>query len=517
MSVKHTHKDYDNMKNKWWKCNITSSGHEAVQDADTKVLPRLADQTDADYQAYKNRATFFNATKRTIEGLRGMIFRKPLVVQVPEAVKPYLEDIDMAGTSLETLASQSVLEVLKLNRAGLFLDYPAAPVEGATQADAKRLNHRPLIKLYDALSITNWKTRTINSITQLSMVVLKEVRQVAKDEFEDEPVVQYRVLDLVEEPLPDNSGTHWVYRVRVMEPRMVDGKEVDVVIEGPYYPKMNNKHFNAIPFQFLAVDHTDWTIGEPPLMDLVEVNLAHFRVSADYEHGCHFTGLPTPVISGYTPDSGSNDKFYIGSMSAWVFPNPSAKASFLEFTGQGLNALKDNLESKKSEMAVLGARMLEAEPSAVQSANTAAIHRGGEQSMLASIAHTVSQAIRRLLKQFCEWAGHSDEDVKFQLNTDFFPMPMDSLTLTAIIAAWQNQAIDFEIMIDNLKRGEIVPVDRKAEDIQKSIKANPPPVEEVPTTPGDRAGNGPNQGAAKGVNTKGGKAANPTQKQLQNS
>jgi hypothetical protein len=512
MSVKHTHPDYDKMKERWERCNIAAAGHYRVQEAGVYILPRLSDQTNDEYESYKRRATFFNASWRTMDGLRGMIFRKPLLVEVPDKVEPMLKDIDLSGNSIQQLASSVVIEALKLGRAGLFLDYPTV-VEGSTEADVRNNNVRPMIKMYDAFSIINWKTRTIRNRTQLSMVVLKESKPVEVNEFQDKDETQYRVLDLE----PQANGAHR-YRVRVFQCKPGDdGKEVDHLIEGPFYPKMNGKHPDSIPFQFIGVDSTDWKVVDPPLIDLVEVNFAHYRVTADYEHGCHFTGLPTAVIAGHTPDNGGESKFTIGSMNAWVFTSASAKASYLEFTGTGLNALKDNLTDKKEMMAVLGARMLEAEPSAVQSASTAAIHRGGEQSMLASIALTVSLAFEALLKQFCEYAGVSPESIKFELNRDFFPTPMDSLTITAIIAAWQNGAIDFETMIDNLKRGEVVGIDKDSEEMRKEIEKNPPPTQDVPTTPGDRAGNGPNQGAAKGATHKAGTtSSNPTITQLQN-
>ncbi|MFX5825171.1 DUF4055 domain-containing protein, partial [Acinetobacter baumannii] len=86
-------------------------------------------------------------------------------------------------------------------------------------------------------------------------------------------------------------------------------------------------------------------------------NYAHYLVSADYEHGCHFAGLPTPVVTGYTPQNGPNgeppEKLYIGSAAAWVFPQPDAKAYFLEFEGQGLDALEKNLSRKENQMAIL--------------------------------------------------------------------------------------------------------------------------------------------------------------------
>lgn len=515
MGVAYEHPEYTAMKDRWEHCMIAASGHQAVQDAGTAILPKLADQNPTEYEAYKRRSTFLNATRRTIQGLSGMIFRKEATVNVPDPVKEMLKDIDMSGNSLHVLSQAAVNETLRLGRAGLFLDYPDVDTTTATKADAKAANHRPMIKLYDALSITNWKTRVINSAAVLSMVTLKECAAKAVDEFQDDEVIQYRVLDLEQYTVGD--ALKYRYRVRVFEVKKdKDGKDVDVVVDGPHYPQMNGKPMEFIPFQFVGPHSTSWKICEPPLIDLVEVNLAHYRVNADYEHGCHFTGLPTPVVSGYTPQN-DQDKFFIGSMSAWVFPNAAAKASYLEFTGQGLSALRTNLEDKKKEMAVLGARILEPEPSAQQSATTAAIHRGGEQSMLASIAETVSCAMECMLTWFCEYADQKSDDVKYKLNKDFFPMPMDSLTMTAIVAAWQNGAIDRETMHENLQKGEIVAMDKTVDEMKANIDKDPPPTQDVPTTPGDRAGNGPNQGAAKGTTHKSGVASNnPTQTQLQN-
>jgi len=521
MPVNNQHPQHRNMVNLWERCIAVAKGQDAVHAAGELFLPKLSNQESADYEKYKKRALFYNATWRTIVGLQGMIFRKPPTVVLPGTVEDMKKDIDMSGTSLHMLCLKLVEEALKLGRVGLFVDYPDVPAD-ATQADGADKNWRPMLKMYGALSIRNWKTSVYKSATILSMVVLEEIVSVPKDEFTDEDQVQFRVLDLVPNNEVDSVGNllhpgKLMYRVRVMVVEQDDkGKDVDKVISTSY-PKIRGKHIEKLPFHFIGVDNTSWDISEPPLIDLVDTNLAHYRVTADYEHGCHFTGLPTPVISGVTDEDLADGAFNIGSTTAWTFRRHEATAHYLEFTGQGLNVLKENLEGKENKMAVMGARMLEAQPSGVESANTAAIHRGGEQSMLASVAQSVSIGVTAAMVEFCEYAEEDSKDVLVELNRDFFPIPMDSLTMTAVIAAWQNGAISYETMFENLKRGEIIPMDGDAEEEQKRIKENPPPAQDVPTTPGDRAGNGPNQGASKGVVTKKGATSNnPTQTQLQN-
>lgn len=480
MSVKHQHPEYTSMINVWQRCIDVCKGQDAIHAAGIAYLPQLKDQEKSEYDNYKNRTPFYNATWRTVVGLQGMLFRKPPKVVVPPVVKPMLDNITLSGTSLHIFGLEVSEECLKLGRVGIFVDFPIVDAENITEADALLGNFRPCMKMYSALSIINWKTTISKNETVLSMVVLKEAVDLYKDEFEDVEGIQYRVLDLY--PMSANgSKTINIYRVRIFT---INDKNEDVLMETSF-PKIKGKYLENIPFQFIGVDDVSWKIDEPPLIDLVDMNLSHYKTTADYEHGCHFTGLPTPVISGYTPET-QGEKFYIGSMSAWVFPNSGAKASYLEFTGQGLQALESNLNKKEAYMAILGARMLEVQVRGVESANTAAIHRGGEQSMLASVAQAISIGFTKVLKTFCEFAGaEGSDEVKFDLNRDFFPVPMDALTITALIAGWQNGAYSYASLFENLKAGEIIPLENTIEQEQGDIKKYPPPFSNAPTTPGN--------------------------------
>lgn len=482
MSVKTQHPDYIEMLNKWSRCSTVAAGQDAVHQGGTVYLPRLTEQNAEEYDSYKARTTFYNATWRTIVGLQGMLYRKPPKIVVPTLCQPMLEDITLSGTNLHIFSLEIVEECLKLGRVGIFVDYPDVGEELTTQADAASQNLRPLFKMYPAITIINWKKRLINNASKLSMIVLQECMQVAIDEFKSNDQIQYRVLDL-----EDIGEINPVYRVRVFIVVVNDkGLEEDKLISTSY-PKINGKYLNDIPFQFIGVDDVDCDVDEPPLIDLVDMNLAHYRVSADYEHGCHFTGLPTPIVCGTRgiDDQGVQQKYSIGSSTAWVFQDSQTKVYFLEFTGQGLNALEKNLERKEAQMAILGARMLENSAPGVESANTAAIHRGGEQSMLSSVAQAVSIGITRALAIFCKFTGEKNTDsVKFDLNRDFFPIPMDALTLTAIIAGWQNGAYSFEQMFTSLQRGEVIDLEATVVQEKALIAAYPSPIMQAASASG---------------------------------
>lgn len=461
MGVETANPEYDKLASKWRRCRDVSSGQDAVHEAGELYLPRLKDQAWDDYCAYKTRAGFFNATWRTVAGLRGMLFRKPPVIEVPNNVLPLLDSVTESAQPFWILALEAVEECLVVGRAGVLVDYPVVVDETITRADALLLKLRPTMSLYETEAIVNWKEETFNSQKILTRVVLKEARVASDpdDEFSSNVVTIYRVLDLIE----------GIYRTRIFA-KPANG--IEFVQEGEaIFPKMNGQPLGFIPFYFLGVDDSTACPDEPPLIDLVDVNLSHYRTNADYEHGCHFTGLPTGWISGHTLEQG--DKIFLGSQSMLVFPNPDTKVGFLEFSGAGLKCLFDNLERKEQQMAILGARMLEGQKKAAEATDTAMLHRAGEASMLASMAQSISVSMQKALQVFSDWAGGSG-GVVFELNRDFFPTSMDAGQLTALVTSWQYGAISKETLFENLKQAEIIS-DTKTFEEQEIEIANAAP------------------------------------------
>lgn len=461
MTVKTTHRDYDKFAPKWKRCRDVVAGQDAVRAAGTAYLPKLKDEETTDYDARIARSDFFNGTWRTIDGLGGMAFRKPPTVDVPKGIEAYLADVNMAGVALDAFAAEIVEEVMSVGRVGILVDHPPMPAntKPITVDAAQKMGLRPTLQVYMTESIINWKFARINNAWTLSLVVLKECEEVPDGEFKTKSEDRYRVLDL---------GEGGFYRQRVF---MVDeGKDV---LLSEFTPLMNGKPLTYIPFAILGAGGRGDTIDEPPLIDLVDANLALYQINADYRHGLHFTGLPTAVVSGYQPEN-TTDKLYIGSQAAWVFPDPQAKAVYLEFTGQGLNALKEAIVEKKQDMALLGARMIADETKQVETLGATQIKRSGENSILATIVQAVSEGLEWSLDIFAQWAGQAGE-VTYQINRDFNPMMLDAQQLTALLATVQAGKLSDESFFDLIQRGDIVKADLTFEEEQARIDAGGPP------------------------------------------
>lgn len=478
--VRATHPEYDRMAPKWKRARDVVSGRDAIEAAGVAYLPRLTDQTSDSYKGYLRRASFYNASWRTVMGLTGMLFRKPMIVECPEGVRPLLEDVTLTGQPMHLFANDVAMELLTVDRVAVLVDFPAQeplPTAGGevTKGQAEEAGLRPSLSLYRTEALINWRHARIRNRHVLSMAVMTEQHREPVDEFSEAVTTRYRVLDL--------NPANGFYRQRVFR---INDRDMDEQVGGDVYPLLNGQPMTFIPLHVFGANGVNTCPEDPSLIDLFDLNLDHYRVSADYERGCHLTAIPTPWIAGWSPEIDADGKpkqvLYIGSESAWVFPNPQAKADMLEFSGAGLNELRENMASKESRMAILGARMLEEQKRDAEAADTAAIHRTGEGSILASIATSISLSLTAALVTFCDWAGSPDEKAKVNINRDFMPAGMDPATMQALLSAWQAGAISYTTLFNRLKNGEVIDEDRTEEDEKGAIEEEPPSPALVPDT-----------------------------------
>jgi hypothetical protein len=458
MAVDTPNPEYVEFAGKWAKARDAAAGEEAVKARRDEYLPMLKGQGKDDYAAYLKRTPYFNATARTVDGLSGMIFRRAPIITRPPAMDDFVVDVTFEGVSLAAFAEQVVQEVLVTGRGGVIVDFPRATDADITLAQAGRMGRRPFLRFYRAEDILNWRVGSIDNRTVLVQVRLFErVEQSAagEGEFDSALVDQIRVLDLVEGQ----------YRQRLF--RQDDDKEW-VPHGDEIFPEQGGAPMDFIPFRFVGPRDTAARISKPPLLDLVNVNLSHFRSAADLEHGAHFVGLPTPYVFG-TAEAPAT----IGPTVVWHAPENDVQVGMLEFTGGGLASLERLLDRKEQQMAVLGARMLFPEKKAAEAAETASMHRQGENSALAALAQAVARALSEAMVIARDWIGASEE-TGIALNTDYLPTPMSPQMLVALIQAVQSGHISRRTFFSNLQRGEIIAADMVFEDEQIEIEGELP-------------------------------------------
>lgn len=455
MPITSVHADYASYSPQWKACRDLAAGEYAIKDAGETYLPKMSGISDAEYLAYKARACLFGAFGRTVDGLMGMVARKVPEREISGGLTSLLDSVDNAGTALDEFALNAVRDIITVGRGGFLVEYPTIP-DGTTVGEVERNKLRPHASYYHAESIVDWRTQRVGNAEILTMVKLRETiaRPSANDPWVVEAVTQYRVLEL--------AGGVYSQSLFVQSGKTSE-KSSEYVLKWSIVPQLGGVPFREIPFVFVGTVQ----VSKPPLIDLATLNIAHYRNSADYENGLHWTGVPTPVFIGsfadMGPDGGEVHDVTLGA-TAGIHLLEGGSAHFLEFNGTGLEGnLGKAMDRKADMMATLGARMLETEKKTAESYDTVSIRRQGEMSVLAAIANNVSRAIQKMLSWMDVFYGNTGRYV-YWLNTDYLPKAIDGNMVREVVAAWQAGAFSTEEMFEVFRAGEMVRSDKTVED-----------------------------------------------------
>lgn len=473
------HRLYTAMLARWERVRDCYEGGDAVKARGPRYLPLLdSHRTDTKdgqvrYEEYKLRALFYNAMARTVDGLAGAIFQKSPEIKATQEVQDQLKEITSDGMPFELFGLKCAQEVLIAGRYGVLLDMPAKDADLDEPGDTGNEEPTPYWCGYAAEDIVNWTLKGEGGDLYLGRVILREWTEKPdpeNPEFGTILVERYRVLEL-----EDGSGE---YTVTLWEKEKPDSKEFTA--GAPVKPERLGSPLTFIPFMFLGPTSMSPVPAKPPLVDLADVNLSHYRTSADLEHGRHFTALPTPWVSGLA-DSGTG-QLSIGSGTAWVL-QPNGSAGMLEFSGAGLGALVTADQDKRKAMATLGARLLEDQPVAVETATAFLGRHAGEHATLKTITQALERGLETVLKWHVWWQTTGvdrnpvEEDVAIEMNKDFLASRLGPQELQALVAALQAETISYATFYAELKRGGLarpgVEADEELAEIKRTGSSSP--------------------------------------------
>lgn len=401
------HPDYEEHQAQWKRCRETAAGSDAVKKAGTKYLPMLGGHEDKPqlYDAYKMRGLFLEAVPRTVQGLSGAVFRKEPEVVKPKAndVKDFLTDLSGNHQPLGRFAQCLLDETLKISRVGIWVTMDAE----------SRPGNKPRLALVPGENITNWADDG-------SWLILKEqAPEEGSDPMEHKKVDQWRYFYL------DELGKLVVelWQENKEAPQGEQGEKFRMVDQ--FFPERMKERLDFIPVIVIAGTEIGTTVRKPDLLGLVDANLHHYRLSTDYAHGLHWTGLPTPWAAGL------NNKKEVTIGSGTMLQGPQgATFGMLEFSGQGLTPLKEALEAVVDYMASLGARLLERSKQAVEAAETIRLRTNAEQSAVEAMAWAVSEGLTKAVRWALWWGNMAktpdDESFSITLNTDLVDVEVDT-------------------------------------------------------------------------------------------
>ncbi len=469
--------DYGRMLADWEVIDDCIAGERVIKERGAKYLPPpeiippglpATDPKVLRYGAYKLRAIFYNVAQRTLDGLVGEVFLRDPAVKVPPQLDAVIKDANGDGSSLAQTAKTALDSVMSKGRGGFFVDYPvtSGPVTVAQQNSG---NIRPTIVFYKPTDIINWRKIKRGGKWILSLVVVREEYDAQLDDgFTTQTRLRWRALQLVNN----------IYVQTLYQPQETQTIQTFNIKDGKGNP------LPEIPFTFVGSKNNGPDINPAPMLALCNLNLGHYRNSADYEESVFMLGQPTAVATGLTKqwvDEVLHGEVRVGARGGIPLP----VGADLKIVQVEPNTLaKEAMDSKEKQMQALGAKLVEIERSVQQTATEAEINSSAETSVLQSCAGNVEAAIKWALEwcgifvgviNFADDATVRGSQITYEINSDFDIMRMTWQDRQQLLKEWQANAITTSEYRDNIRRAGIGSLDteefevEQQEDITKSM------------------------------------------------
>lgn len=440
-----------------------------VKERRTAYLPMMSPldtspQNLTRYEQYKMRATFVNYTGSYITNVVGTAFTKVPVLAVPEALKYIEDDADGEGSSIYQQSQRALKDVLACARSGILVDFPNTEImqtRDRSAAEVAKDNLKPQVILFNGRDIINWQTKKVGYQTKLSLVVIRQtIDKPTEDGFGVEQEIQYLVLKL------DDIG--YKQEIHEFDPAANKWRATS---ERYIYDGFK-KIWQEIPFTFIGANNNDYHVDDSPIYPMVTINLAHYRNSADYEHGVFFCGVPQVWVSGL--DQTSHDQITehgINFGSSTVFPVPAggqlgiAQADFSRM-GAG-----DAMERKERQMMAIGMRIIEAGGAAktrIDAANDSEI----QHSILSLACSNISEAYTHALRWMAQFLKMNPDglDLSYNISQEFNRQRVDPALLTAVINTFNASLIPQSDVFRFLRESGLIDPEKDDEEIKDEIE-----------------------------------------------
>ena len=311
-----------------------------------RYLPQSSEEPNISYLNRVNRSTFSRTFREAIHDSANYIYKLSFLNETPLEISRFSEDVDLRGNDIENFFRAADIKALRDERCGILIDFPPLPRDEdgnpipVTAADELILQRRPYLALIDCRNIVNWKLDDKGKT--LLLLTIKEMVEAPGDDDREE-IPQYRIL---------RPGSYEVWQETEGDYRLIESSQTSL---------------NYIPFVIYHVNpfELDAFEGMPPLIDLADLNLAHYRKTSDKDELLHKCTIPVFVVNRkegggmnvdgglYVTDESGDYRQVATPNSTSIGPNTvlyDVDAYFVEPSGAALATITEDLQGLELKM-----------------------------------------------------------------------------------------------------------------------------------------------------------------------
>lgn len=443
-----------------------SGGTARMRECGPTYLPQEPGETADEYSIRKQRSTFLNVYKKTVNAFVGMVFKDDpkLGDDVQDRIRSEAENIDLAGTHLDVFVKDVFTSAFE-GHAFILVDMGPALPDGATYADEIASGRRPYWVKYTKDQALNWQTAKVNGEQVLTQITFEECSVERSGRFGEESTVRYRVFEVV------NGVVRWELYRKIKDK---DGKEV-IVREDQGVTTLPR-----IPVAVVYGHRTGFLESEPPLLDLAYQNIDHWQQTSDYKTQLHAL-VPILVIKGCPKEE--QKTMMIGPGVSQHIPSDGA-IEYVSHDGKALEATRHAIVDVEQRMAQTGLSIMSQRSDSNITATEKKIDQSERTSELSTMARSLKDCIESCLGFHAQYLGVADENGdggSVELGVAESDLALDGSIIVALDKLVTEGRLTLQTFLTTLQRGGLSSID--VEEEIKNLEASNPFKGQVPQVP----------------------------------
>ncbi|QDP66411.1 MAG: putative portal protein [Prokaryotic dsDNA virus sp.] len=407
-----------NMEPHWGLIETLLGGTYKIRKGHRKFLPQEPREQDFSYDNRLQRSVLSPYYVRLERMLAGMLTRKPVRLNdVSDVIREQLFDVDLQGNDLQTFLYDTSRICLRYGHVGVLVDAPTAGENG-----------RPYWVSYSPRDILGWRTQIIDGQQKLMQLRLSETIIAPDGLYGEKQIEQVRVL---------TPGAFEIHQKN-------EKGDFQIVNEG-------RTSLSDIPFSVAYSNRMGVLESIPPLGDIAELNLQHYRVQSDLANQLHISAVPMLAIFGFPQ---SAEEISAGPGEAMALPEGS-EAKYIEPAGNSYEAQFKQLDRIADQINALGLASVIGAKLVGETAEAKRIDRSQGDSTMMVVSQQMQDMIDNCLRFHAEYMQENNPG-SCLVNRDFMGMRLTPQDIQALLQLYTAGTITQETLLLQLEAGEIL-------------------------------------------------------------
>lgn len=415
-------------------------------------LPQHTEETDKAYQERLLKTYLHNGVEQTLDDMVGRPFGEPVQHSddFSEGILELMEDIDLQGNNIDVFAREWFRGGVSKAMCHVYIDQPRLdqPEEGQTRtkADDERQNVRPYWTLIQPEQIIFAQVEVVNGVETLLQLRIHEI---------------YCEMDGFVEVFKERIKVIYPGRVEVWIPKETKKQKKEWMKSEEY-----TYGLDIIPLVTFYANKEAPFIGKPPLLDLADINIAHWQSTSDQRVILTVSRFPILAMTGVEKQ---DDQVRVGPHEYLWSKNANAKFMYVEHSGAGIEAGRNDLKDLEEQMESYGADLLKKRP-VQRTAKEVASDDEKETSPLQDMAQRFNSALIQAVEITARWMSGVEVTGQIFISTDFDDAAASS-DITEIGKARERGDISRKSYITEMKRRGVFDEDFDEEADEAELEA----------------------------------------------